>query len=242
MSNIEPENLQEILEELTVLGSKCFVSTQGIHTCRREYLTPLAKNCATRRSGPAYFPFTITILCLKAEIHANVKKTGYNQGTITDWDLYRIAGDSILQQQDEKNEDPEEEEDDPTENEPVQEAEIPNETEPMEPEVEPEFETSMFGAPPPSSDVRDELSKLMDLMQHMQWQQQAYWRYSKLRDDSMRSTLKKIYNNPFIFVPEFPDFIFEPWSSLSKKEQSDSCQGNNDGAKDESISEGSANK
>ncbi|KAK5839885.1 hypothetical protein PVK06_008737 [Gossypium arboreum] len=43
MSNIEPENLQEILKELTVLGSKWTVSKQGIHTCRREYLTPLTK-------------------------------------------------------------------------------------------------------------------------------------------------------------------------------------------------------
>ncbi|KAK5775120.1 hypothetical protein PVK06_042989 [Gossypium arboreum] len=39
MSNIEPKNLQEILEELTVP----IVSKQGIHTCRKEYLTPLAK-------------------------------------------------------------------------------------------------------------------------------------------------------------------------------------------------------
>ncbi|KAK5825474.1 hypothetical protein PVK06_020311 [Gossypium arboreum] len=43
MSNIEPENLQEILEELTVPGSKWIVSNQGIHIYRREYLTPLAK-------------------------------------------------------------------------------------------------------------------------------------------------------------------------------------------------------
>ncbi|KAK5825306.1 hypothetical protein PVK06_020122 [Gossypium arboreum] len=43
MSNIKTENLQEILEELTVPGSKWIVSKQGIHTCRREYLTPLAK-------------------------------------------------------------------------------------------------------------------------------------------------------------------------------------------------------
>ncbi|KAH1038539.1 hypothetical protein J1N35_040282 [Gossypium stocksii] len=41
------------------------------------------RNCAVRHSGPTYFPFTITILCLKAEILANVKKTGYTQGTIT---------------------------------------------------------------------------------------------------------------------------------------------------------------
>ena len=152
MSNIKPENLQEILEELIVLGSKWIVSKQGIHTCRREYLTPLAKvwfyfirfsfkpsshgtmislermvllysiltgktidvgkiilreirNCTVRRSGPAYFPFTITILCLKAKILANVKKTGYSQGTITDWDFYRIDGYSVLQQRVEENED-----------------------------------------------------------------------------------------------------------------------------------------
>ncbi|KAK5843200.1 hypothetical protein PVK06_005646 [Gossypium arboreum] len=104
MSNIKPENLQEILEELTVQGSTSTVSKQEIHTCRREYLTPLAKtidvgkiilreiqNCAVKRSGPAHFPFTITILCLKAEILANVKKKGYSQGTITDWELHRVT-------------------------------------------------------------------------------------------------------------------------------------------------------
>ncbi|KAK5842401.1 hypothetical protein PVK06_004753 [Gossypium arboreum] len=145
MSNIKLENLQEILEELTVLGFKWVVSKKGIHTFRREYLTPLVKvwfyfirfslmpssygttislermvllysiitgktidvgkiilrelrNCAIRHSSLAYFPFTITILCLKAKILANVKKTGYSQGTITDWDLYRIVGDSVVQQ------------------------------------------------------------------------------------------------------------------------------------------------
>ncbi|KAH1047039.1 hypothetical protein J1N35_037823 [Gossypium stocksii] len=116
---IKPENLQEILEELTVPGSKWTVSKQGIHTCRREYLTPLAKR----------------------------------------------VGES---------EDPKEEEDDPIEIEPVQEAEAPDEAEPMEPKAEPGIKTLMFRIPPPSPDLRDELSKLMDIMQHMQWQQQAY--------------------------------------------------------------------
>ncbi|KAH1064003.1 hypothetical protein J1N35_028990 [Gossypium stocksii] len=74
-------------------------------------------------------------------------------------------------------------------------------------------------------------------MQHIQWQQQAYWRYSKIRDDLMRSALRKIYNDAFIFVPEFPDYIFEPWSPLSKKEQSDSCKNKDDGVKEESNSE-----
>ncbi|KAK5825936.1 hypothetical protein PVK06_020823 [Gossypium arboreum] len=197
MSNIKPENLQEIFEELTVLGSKWTVSKQGIHTCRREFLTPLAnvwfyfirfslmpsshettislermvllysiltrktidvgkiilremRNCAVKCSGPAFFPFTITILCLKAKILAN-----------------RI----------EESEDPEEEEEDPTEIEPMQSAEVLEKVEPIELEVEFDDETSIFRAQPPSSDLRDELSKLMDIMQHMQWQQQAYWRY-----------------------------------------------------------------
>ncbi|KAK5835791.1 hypothetical protein PVK06_011499 [Gossypium arboreum] len=43
MSNIKPKNLYEILEELIVLGSKWIVSKQGIHSCQREYLTPLTK-------------------------------------------------------------------------------------------------------------------------------------------------------------------------------------------------------
>ncbi|KAK5819637.1 hypothetical protein PVK06_024654 [Gossypium arboreum] len=110
MSNIESENIQKILEELTVPDSKWIVSKQRIHTCRREYLTPLAntidvgkiilremRNCAARHSSPAYFSFTITILYVKAKILANVKKAGYSHGTITDWDLYRIAENSILQ-------------------------------------------------------------------------------------------------------------------------------------------------
>ncbi|KAK5833467.1 hypothetical protein PVK06_017303 [Gossypium arboreum] len=121
------------------------MSKQGIHTCQREYLTPLAKgwfyfirfslmpslhgtpislermvllysiltgktidvgkiilremrNCTVRCSGPAYFSFTITILCLKDKILENIKKTCYSQDTITDWNLYRVAGESVLQQ------------------------------------------------------------------------------------------------------------------------------------------------
>ncbi|KAH1039860.1 hypothetical protein J1N35_041603 [Gossypium stocksii] len=173
-SNIEPENLQEIFEELTVLGFKWTVSKQGIDTCRRGYLTPLAKNCAVRHSGPAYFPFTITILCLKAKILANVRKTRYSQGTITNWDLYQIAGDSILQQRIKESEDSEEEKEDPIEIEPMQSTEVPDKVEPMEPKVEPDIETSMFRAQLPSPDLRDKLPKLMDIMHHMQWQQQAY--------------------------------------------------------------------
>ncbi|KAH1106974.1 hypothetical protein J1N35_010742 [Gossypium stocksii] len=87
MSNIEPENLQEILEELTVPGKTIDVG---------KIILREIQNCAVRHSGPAYFPFTITILCLKAKILANIKKTRYSHGTITDWDLFGVAGDSVL--------------------------------------------------------------------------------------------------------------------------------------------------
>ncbi|KAK5842513.1 hypothetical protein PVK06_004880 [Gossypium arboreum] len=119
MSNIKPENLQEILEELTVPGSKWVVSKQGIYTCRREYLTPLAK---------------------------------------------RI----------EKSEDTEEEEEDSIEIKLMQLAEVLDKVEPLEPEVKPDDESSMVRAQPPSPDLLNKLSMLMDIMQHMQWQQQAY--------------------------------------------------------------------
>ncbi|KAH1097940.1 hypothetical protein J1N35_014861, partial [Gossypium stocksii] len=67
-----------------------------------------------------YFRFTITILCLKAKILANIKKIGYSQGTIIDWDLYRIARDSFLHQRVEESKDPKEEEEDPIEIKPMQ--------------------------------------------------------------------------------------------------------------------------
>ncbi|KAH1097486.1 hypothetical protein J1N35_014407 [Gossypium stocksii] len=108
------------------------------------------QNCVVRHSGPAYFPFTTTILCLKAKILTNIKKTG---------------------------KDLEEEKEDPIEIELVQEAEVLGEVEPMEPEAEPDVETSMFRTQSPCLDLRDKLSKFMYIMQHMQWQQQAYWRY-----------------------------------------------------------------
>ncbi|KAK5772006.1 hypothetical protein PVK06_048265 [Gossypium arboreum] len=80
------------------------------------------------------------------------------------------VGEFVLQQQVEESEDPEEDDEDPT----MQSAEVPDKEEPMEPEVELDIETSMFRAQSPHPDLRNELSKLMDIMQHMQWQQLAY--------------------------------------------------------------------
>ncbi|KAH1091497.1 hypothetical protein J1N35_018754 [Gossypium stocksii] len=243
MSNIKPKFLLLPSSHGTTISLERMVLLYSILTGKTidvgKIILKEIRNCVTRRFGPD-FPFTITIMCLKAEILANVKKTGYIQGTITDWDLYRVAGDSVLQQQVEESEEPEdpEEEEDPS----MQSFEVPNKADQVEPKDESDAGTPMYRTQSPSPDFQDELSNLMDFMQHMQWQQQAYWRYSKMRDDSFRSAFQRIYNDPFIFVPEFPDFIFEPWTPLSKKELGDSCKGDNDGAKDESKMEGSANK
>ncbi|KAH1056049.1 hypothetical protein J1N35_034114 [Gossypium stocksii] len=153
MSNIETDNLQEILAKLTIPGSKWTVSKPLMW---EKIILREMWNCAIRCSGPTYFPFTITILCLKAKILANIKKTGYSPGTITDWDLYQIAGDSILQQRVKESEELKKEED-PTEIESLQSAEIPDKVEPMEPEAELDVTTPMFRTQSPRPDLRDEL-------------------------------------------------------------------------------------
>ncbi|KAH1082620.1 hypothetical protein J1N35_022381 [Gossypium stocksii] len=127
------------------------------------------QNCAARCSRPAYFPFTITILCLKVKIIPKLKKIGYSQGTITDWDLYQVAGDYIQQQRVELSENLEKEEEDPIEIKPIQSIEIPNKAKPIEPMIEFDMPTSTLRTHSPPLDLHDELSKLMDLMQHMQW-------------------------------------------------------------------------
>ena len=88
---------------------------------------------------------------MKAEILANVKKTRYTQGTITEWDLYWVAGDSVLQQRVEESEEPEEpdEEKDPT----MQSFEVLDKVESVEAEAKPDAETSIFRAQPPSPDL-----------------------------------------------------------------------------------------
>ncbi|MBA0871530.1 hypothetical protein Goshw_027078, partial [Gossypium schwendimanii] len=58
MRNIEAENLQEILEKLTISGSKWAVSKNGIHTCHREYLTPIVKSAEIPDKAESMEPLT----------------------------------------------------------------------------------------------------------------------------------------------------------------------------------------
>ncbi|KAK5819383.1 hypothetical protein PVK06_024380 [Gossypium arboreum] len=58
--------------------------------------------------------------------------------------------------------------------EPIQSVEIPHKVEQMELVTELDMTTAIFRTQSPCLDLQDELSKIMDIMQHMQWQQQAY--------------------------------------------------------------------
>ncbi|KAH1107998.1 hypothetical protein J1N35_011766 [Gossypium stocksii] len=73
--------------------------------------------------------------------------------------------------------------------------------------VEYEFSTPILIST--STSKKLELSIMMDMCKFMHKQQQTYWKYAKVRDDSIQNTFKNIYNT---FVPEFPDAIFETWT------------------------------
>ena len=94
------------------------------------------------------------------------------------------------------------------------------EEEPVKLSVEPEYTTPMPTSASASSKL--ELSILMDMCKFMHNQQQTYWKYAKIRDDSIQNTFKNISNT---FVPELPNAIFETWT-----EETD--DGSEDGAKE----------
>ena len=51
-----------------------------------------------------------------------------------------------------------------------------------------------------------------------------------------------MFHNLFVFVPEFLDFIFDPWTPMSRKEWGNSSKNKDDKAKEGSNFEGSTNK
>ncbi|KAK5785488.1 hypothetical protein PVK06_040079 [Gossypium arboreum] len=82
----------------------------------------------------------------------------------------------------------------------------PNVVELMEPSV-----NLVLTIPVPTSSntmKKWEFSTMIDMWTFIHNQQQAYWRYAKIKDDSIENTFKNISNR---FVPEFPDHIFETW-------------------------------
>ncbi|KAK5846274.1 hypothetical protein PVK06_002557 [Gossypium arboreum] len=71
---------------------------------------------------------------------------------LTSSDLTEVPVQRIKQRV-EESVDPDEEEEDPTEIEPIQLAKVPDKVEPIEPEIEPDDETIIFRAQPPSPDL-----------------------------------------------------------------------------------------
>ncbi|KAK5842655.1 hypothetical protein PVK06_005036 [Gossypium arboreum] len=84
---------------------------------------------------------------------------------------------------------------------------VESEEEPVKLSVEPESATPM----PTSASAlkKSKLSILMDMYKYMHNQQKTYWKYAKIRDDSIRSSFNNISNT---FVPEFLEGIFETWT------------------------------
>lgn len=58
----------------------------------------------------------------------------------------------------------------------------------------------------------------------------------------MRGAFTKVFHDQLVFVPKFSNFIFDPWTPMSRKERGDSSKNKDDEAKDRSDFEGSANK
>ncbi|KAK5819326.1 hypothetical protein PVK06_024311 [Gossypium arboreum] len=81
------------------------------------------------------------------------------------------------------------------------------EEEPFKLSVEPEYTTPMSTSA--NTSRKSELSILMDMCKFMHNQQQTYWKYAKIRDDSIQNSFKNISNT---FMPEFLDAILETWT------------------------------
>ncbi|KAH1114651.1 hypothetical protein J1N35_008029 [Gossypium stocksii] len=58
-----------------------------------------------------------------------------------------------------------------------------------------------------TSNINDKLefSTMMDMWKFMHNQQDAYWKYVKIKDDSIRNIVKNFCNNLSTFILEFPD-------------------------------------
>ncbi|KAK5771513.1 hypothetical protein PVK06_047728 [Gossypium arboreum] len=91
-----------------------------------------------------------------------------------------------------------------------------NADEPIEPSVDLELTIPM----PTSSNTtkKSEFSIMMDMMKFMYNQQQACWKYVKIKDDFVRNAFKNISNS---FVPKLLDYIFESWKEEDEDESED---------------------
>ncbi|KAH1083125.1 hypothetical protein J1N35_022886 [Gossypium stocksii] len=98
--------------------------------------------------------------------------------------------------------------------------EKPNETKPIkEPEVSKQGDE-------PNADELIEPSIDLKLTSPMPTSSNtAYWKYAKVRDDSIRNTSKSIFN---YFIPEFPDYIFDSWKEDDKESEDEASKEEDD--------------
>ncbi|KAK5785497.1 hypothetical protein PVK06_040088 [Gossypium arboreum] len=147
-----------------------------------------------------------SILSSGARVKAQVNLKGqYVQGCITSHDLERLV-EKVHELNQGEQEEPKESDKEPNSPKQVPEPRVELEEEPVKLSVEPEYTSLM---PTFASTSRKlEFSIFMDMFKFMHNQQQTYWKYAKIKDDSIRNTFKNISNT---FVLEIPDVIFEIW-------------------------------
>ncbi|KAH1082329.1 hypothetical protein J1N35_022090 [Gossypium stocksii] len=169
----------------------------------------------------------------KAQVRKSKPKGPYVQACITTRDLERLVENILELNRTEPNDPTEPEideslnntemeansvteiekveyEEEPSDPDPIKELEVSepreesNVDEPVELSVGPELTIHR----PTSSNIvkKSKLLIMMDMMKFMHNKQQNYWKYAKIRHDSVRNTFRNISNN---FVPQFPDHIFE---------------------------------
>ncbi|KAH1130177.1 hypothetical protein J1N35_001555 [Gossypium stocksii] len=186
MNNINWDLLQQVLNVVTNPGSQWIIRKYGSHSCRREYLKPVAKELNQGEQAEPSEPETKE-LTNAAETKSNSVAESEEEESETE-----LVGPNL------------------TEGTTNPEPGVELEKEPVKPSVEPEFVTPI---PTHASTLKkSELSIMMDMCKFMHKQQQTYWKYAKIKDDSIRNTFKNISNT---FVPKFPDDIFETWTEES---------------------------
>ncbi|KAK5811916.1 hypothetical protein PVK06_027301 [Gossypium arboreum] len=92
--NINYDFLQQVHNVVTNPGSKWIIRRYDSHSCRKEYLNPVAKEIqdfTRKKVGSVYFPSLITSLCLRDQVRSKENlKSCYVQSCITKHDLERL--------------------------------------------------------------------------------------------------------------------------------------------------------
>ncbi|KAH1107492.1 hypothetical protein J1N35_011260 [Gossypium stocksii] len=211
-------------------------------------------DCARKKTRSFYFPSLITSLCLRTQVKTKTNLKGlYVQGCIIAHDLKRLM-ENVHELNPPELSEPTEPEIDESSNKSEMEVDLIDETKEAESEeklndpklvkelevskprkksnpdepVKPSVDLELTIPRPTSSNTvkKSKLPIMMDMMKFMHNQQQAYWKYAKVRDDSVRNTFKNISNN---FVLKFPYYIFESWKENENANEDETSKGEDKG-------------